>query len=167
MQIQVFAISLYASEAEMEVVNKFLRSHRVMTVDRHFSAENGGYWAIFVTYQENGSPEAPQPVIRGQKKDYREILSEEQFDLFARMRDLRRTLARQENKPAYAIFTDEELASIVQLPEITVSAIGKIKRIGQRATQYGDMFVQLIHEAVQYEKSGKSDAADSGHGELA
>ena len=158
MQIQIFTLPLSPSNDDSEVVNKFLRSHRVMTMDHQYSADNGGYWTLFVTYQENGSPEAPQPMNRSNKKDYREILNEEEFDRFAKMRDLRRNLAKQEAKPAYAIFTDEELANIARLPELTIAAIRQIKGIGKRAEQYGPLIIEvLLQNPVQDETSRASD----------
>lgn len=38
-----------------EEVNLFLRQHKLMTVDRYFNSDGGGYWAIFITYQEGAS----------------------------------------------------------------------------------------------------------------
>lgn len=43
MQIKVFTIPTMAADTAEEEVNKFLRSHRVLTLDRIFMAENGGY----------------------------------------------------------------------------------------------------------------------------
>ena len=34
-------------EVEQEV-NKFLRSHRVLQLERHYVSEQGGYWAMLV-----------------------------------------------------------------------------------------------------------------------
>ena len=38
----------FGGEAAEEEVNKFLRSHRVLQLERHFVAEQGGYWAMLV-----------------------------------------------------------------------------------------------------------------------
>ena len=51
-----------------------------------------------------------------QKKDiidYRQILSEEDFAVFAKLRDLRKKLAENTGVPVYAVFTNEQLAQIV------------------------------------------------------
>ena len=93
MQIKVFSLPVLPTVAQEEEVNRFLRSHRVMTVDRHFTSENGGYWTLLVTYQDFGSPEAPSPAIRGNKKDYRELLGDDGFARFARFKDVRREIA--------------------------------------------------------------------------
>ena len=52
MQIKVFTLPAQSSELMEEEVNLFLRQHKVMTVDRQFNPSLGGYWAIFITYQD-------------------------------------------------------------------------------------------------------------------
>ena len=108
MQVKIFTLPIHGSEQMEEDVNRFLRSHRVMTVDRQFSPDGGGYWTLFVTYQD-GQPSAVgsqgASVSRSGKVDYREVLSPEEFSRFARYRDVRKELATQQGVPAYAIFT--------------------------------------------------------------
>lgn len=154
MQIKVFTLSLFASSEQEEEVNKFLRCHRILTMDRCFSSEGGGYWTLLITYQENGSPNAPSPVYRTNKKDYREILTDEQFAIFAKMKDIRRNIAKQESIPAYAVFTDEELSLIVQMPKIDLASIKSIKGVGKRAEKYGAYFIFSDTEHTD-ETSGK------------
>ena len=99
MQIKIFTLPVLDSELMEEEANKFLRSHRVLTVDRQFSAENGGYWTLFVSYQE-GAPAAVASVSRSGKVDYREVLTPEEFGRFARFRDIRKEQAAQIGIPA-------------------------------------------------------------------
>jgi len=74
-------------------LNAFLRSHRVLTVDRRWvELGENSYWAICVDYLEPGGAGAgPQPKngARG-KIDYRERLSAEDFAIFDRLRQLRK-----------------------------------------------------------------------------
>lgn len=53
MQLKVFTIPVTSPEAMEEEANRFLRSHRVMTIDRQFTHEGGGYWTVFITYHCN------------------------------------------------------------------------------------------------------------------
>ena len=148
MQIKVFTLPAQSSELMEEEVNLFLRQHKVMTVDRQFNPSGGGYWAIFITYQE-GAPRSttPPPVSRSGKVDYREVLPPDAFARFARFRDIRKDLAGKLAVPAYAIFTDEELSQIAKLEEVTVKAIAEIKGIGKRAEKYGSYFVSVEDSA--------------------
>ena len=144
MQIRVFTVSLMSSEVMEDEVNKFLRSHRVLMVDRHFSAENGGYWTLLVTYQETRSSDNPNlSVGRGKKVDYREVLSPEEFGRFALMRDVRKEVASQQVIPAYAVFTDEELAQMACMENLTIESIASIKGVGKRAEKFGEAFINL------------------------
>lgn len=140
MQFKIFTLPVLNSEPMEEEANKFLRSHRVMTVDRQFCAEQGGYWTLCVSYQENGSPQGV-PVSRSGKVDYRDVLSPEAFGRFARYREIRKEVAAQHGIPAYAVFTDEELSQIAQMEEVSMNAIAAIKGVGKRAEKYGDAFI--------------------------
>jgi hypothetical protein len=54
--------------------------------------------------------------------DYKEVLNEADFAVFSRLRDLRKVIAEKEAVPAYAIFTNEQLAAMVT---------GKVDRLCQ------------------------------------
>jgi hypothetical protein len=45
MEIKIFSVHSLAADDELEEVNRFLRSHRILQVDKTFSSE-GGYWSI-------------------------------------------------------------------------------------------------------------------------
>ena len=62
-----------------EEANKFLRSHRVTTVDRQFCPDNGGYWTLLVSYQDSAGVDL-QGGNRHGKVDYCESLSPEEFE---------------------------------------------------------------------------------------
>ncbi len=128
MQLKVFSIPVVNPGDMEEEANRFLRAHRVMTIDRQFTAEGGGYWTVFVTYQE-GTNAAAGASVRSGKIDYREVLSPEEFGRFAHYRDIRKELAAQQRIPAYAVFTDEELSQIARMNEVTIEKIAAIKNI--------------------------------------
>lgn len=142
MQLKVFSIPVVNPGDMEEEANRFLRAHRVMTIDRQFTAEGGGYWTVFVTYQE-GTNAAAGASVRSGKIDYREVLSPEEFGRFAHYRDIRKELAAQQGIPAYAVFTDEELSQIARMNEVTIEKIAAIKNIGKRAEKYGSAFVDI------------------------
>ena len=145
MQLKTFTIHANNTE-EQEEVNKFLRSHRVLTVDRQFSAENGGCWFLLVLYQESGAGEI-QSASRSKKVDYRELLSPEEFGRFAKFREIRKEIASKQGIPAYAVFTDEELSQMAKMDDLTISSISSIKGIGNRAEKFGASF--LVTENVK------------------
>ncbi len=148
MQIKIFTLPAIQSDVIEEEANKFLRSHRVMTIDREFCAEHGGYWTLFITYQEHGGQPGTM-LSRSGKVDYREVLPPEQFARFARFREIRKELAARDAIPAYAVFTDEELSQIAQMEDVTMTAIAAIKGVGKRAEKYGAAFLNV----AQHEES--------------
>ncbi len=77
------------------------------------------------------------------------MLNEQDFALFAKLRDLRKTLAEQEGVPAYALFTNEQLARMVQQRVTSKAALAEIEGVGaSRLEKYGDAFLQLLLEAT-------------------
>jgi hypothetical protein len=74
------------AEAEAEL-NAFLAAHRVASIDRHLVTTGPApYWAVSVTWLEERAPADPK---RGDRPDYRELLPEADFAVFARLRDAR------------------------------------------------------------------------------
>ena len=53
MQIKTFVLPVLSSECSEEELNRFLRGHRVLQVERHFCPDSGGYWAILVEYVDS------------------------------------------------------------------------------------------------------------------
>jgi hypothetical protein len=90
---------------ELEDLNAYLGSHRVASVTQHIAQAAGGAMLVFIVQTVAGeapgkgrSPEA--------KVDYREVLSAEDFQVFSRLRDERKTIAEAEGVPVYAVFND-------------------------------------------------------------
>ena len=165
MQIKLFTMPVFGGEQVEEEVNKFLRSHRVLQLERHFVADQGGYWAMLVEYT-GGDPiaEAP-PQGRRERKDVSVDMSDEVKERFNLYRDVRKELAGQRGIPPYLVFTNEELAILAHLPVVNEETIKGIKGIGpQRLKDYVGFFFNLESHA---ETSGQPDAADSESGESA
>ncbi|HAV33381.1 MAG TPA: hypothetical protein DCX79_15355, partial [Planctomycetaceae bacterium] len=57
---------------------------------------------------ESGDP--PQTSIQQKGRvDYRDVLTEEQFSIFAKLRVLRKDLSERDKVPPYSIFNNEHL----------------------------------------------------------
>ncbi len=112
MKYRFFTVPIHAPEAAQEELNRFCAEQRVVSVDKQcVQGAEGSYWALCVGYLDQ--PQGGPVSARGKDKiDYREVLSESDFALFAKLRGLRKTLAEQEGVPAYALFTNEQLAVI-------------------------------------------------------
>ena len=103
MQVHFFSIPILCGESESAELNAILQSHRVVDVQKQFVPDGrNSVWAVCVTTV------ATVPSPRESKKgriDYREILSAEDFEVFARLRLLRKQLADKDGVPPYAVYT--------------------------------------------------------------
>jgi len=78
---------------------------------------------------------------RKSRIDYKEVLNEQDFALFSKLRELRKQIAEKEGIPVYAVFTNEQLAEIVRRKVKTKTEMRKIEGIGEaKVEKYGTIF---------------------------
>lgn len=145
-----------SAEAEREL-NQCLSTHRVLAVERRWvDLGENSFWAICVDCLD-------QRVVRSDHKsssnqrprvDYKELLSPEEFARFAALRDLRKELASEEGVPVYTVFTNEQLAQIVQQTVRSKSELQKITGLGEgRIEKYGE---RLLNHLRVERKAGET-----------
>jgi ATP-dependent DNA helicase RecQ len=72
--------------------------------------------------------------------------------LLARLRDLRRTIARQEQVPAYVVFADRTLAEMVVRRPRNAEALGEIRGVGPvKLERYGERFLEVVRSSDETE----------------
>jgi ATP-dependent DNA helicase RecQ len=72
--------------------------------------------------------------------------------LLARLRDLRRTIARHEQVPAYVVFADRTLAEMVVRRPRSAEALGEIRGVGPvKLERYGERFLEVVRSADETE----------------
>ncbi len=154
MQFKFFAIPVCSPEQDEEELNKFLRSHRVLTVERHFNPEKA-YWAVAVEYaDQNPTAEAP-PLHRREKTDFTIGMTEEEKERFEKYKNTRRRLATERGVPAYLIFTNDELSILAHVPVLNAETVRNVKGIApSRLNDY----VAFFFNSTEDEKSGLPDA---------
>lgn len=145
--MRFFTIPIHGGDEHVEELNQFLAAHRIVALDRQFVADGpNSAWALCVTYVQASS--RPQPGKRG-KIDYREILSEPDFAVFAKLRALRKTLAEKDGVPAYALFTNEQLAEMVQRRVATLTGLRDIPGVGEaRVDKHGAAFLDILRAEI-------------------
>jgi superfamily II DNA helicase RecQ len=152
--VRIPATGCDVSESEL---NHFMGSHRVLAVEKRFvDVGENSFWAVCVDYLDGGSA-GDKSSSRSQRNqiDYRRILSDEQFTVFAALRELRKELAAQDGVPLYTVFTNQQLAQIVQLKITDRANLKKVDGVGDgRVEKYGDAILQLIN------KQAVTDAAN-------
>lgn len=138
------------AEAEREL-NAFLASHRVVAVERHLVTDGpASLWTFCVTYTTDGHAGSARPEQgRKGRVDYKDVLTPEQFAIFARLREARKVMADQEGIPPYAVFTNEQLAEIVQRHVTTLADLAGIDGVGPaRVERYGRQVVDVVSASV-------------------
>lgn len=148
MQLKVFILpvkNLGAAEAEM---NAFLRSRRVLAVKKEFVSDGeNSFWTFCVEYLEAVNVGSPLGGAGGKppKVDYKEVLKPEEFELFGRLREWRKTVAEQEGVPVYVVFTNEQLAEMVQKRVSSKAGLKGIEGVGDaRVEKYGEALLQRL-----------------------
>ena len=138
MQIKIFSIPIHGGEKITEEMNAFLRSRKILSTNSQLvTTEEGAFWCFCIKYLENTTASRSRT-----KVDYKEVLDELSFQRFARMREIRKKLSKEEGIPAYAIFTDEELAGLAKIEKLTVSAMQDVKGVGEKkVSKYASYFI--------------------------
>lgn len=125
-------------------MNKLLRGGRIASVRKKF-VPNGkdSFWAFCIEFLDGAL--GLDKSRSGPKIDYKEVLSPEDFPVFARLRDLRKAISEKEAIPAYSVFTDEQLAAMVTGKVDSVIGLGTIPGVGAaRLGKYGVAFIATV-----------------------
>lgn len=153
MQIRTFILPATDCSGAVDELNQFLKSVRVLELKKEFvNSENGVYWAICVTFMPNSQNSSASNTIANTKGkvDYKDLLSEEEFARFCHLRKIRKNLADADALPAFAIFTDAELAEISKLKSVSISELKKINGIGaKKIEKYGESLCKDFAESVK------------------
>jgi superfamily II DNA helicase RecQ len=153
MGFRFFTVPIQDGGQASNELNTFVRSHKVLSVDRRWVEQGpASFWCFCIDYLEspagtfsggNGRPSGPRA-----KVDYREVLNPQDFAVFVKLRDLRKEIAQAEAVPVYTIFTNEQLAQMVQGKVATKAALEKIAGVGDaRIDKYGERFLALLGQA--------------------
>ena len=159
MQFQVFSVRA-GDTAALDEANRFLRGHRVLSVDRVFDQ---GAWHLCVCYLASSS--APGSPV-GAKLDYRQVLDPATFALFSRLREVRKALAEKENVPAYAVLTNEQLAELARLRPANSADLLRVSGLGEaRVDKYGGALLEAVaRHAKQPNTTGAGGGSPSTSG---
>jgi len=107
-----FQIPAIGDEVLEEELNDFLKKRSVVDVRQEFvPSGSSGNWCFSVRWRD-GALAKDAPSKGRSMVDYKEILEPADFACFVRLRELRKELAKKEEVPAYAIFTNINLRFI-------------------------------------------------------
>jgi superfamily II DNA helicase RecQ len=148
-KLRFFAVPMLDGDEESHELNRFLATSRVLHVERHFVSDGPrSAWAICVSYLDRGGRPAHEQG-QGKRVDYREILSESDFAVYAKLRSLRKSMAENDGLPAYTLFTNEQLAAMVQKRVTSLKALEEVPGVGAaRVKKYGTAFLDVLKASL-------------------
>jgi len=144
-QYASFYVSPFGEKSVTDELNIFLRSHRIVNVEKRLiDGERGTGWVFLVEYGGNESSKNTQNTS-SQRIDYREVLNAAEYTLYDKLRDLRKQIAEKSGIPVYAVFTNDQLAGMVKKPPKTTKDLLSISGVGEaRVKQYGEAFLEMF-----------------------
>lgn len=148
MQIKIFTIPLFGNEEPLEEMNKFLRGNKVVDIVKSLVHQGDvSYWSFCVTYLVAVPTKTQAPAEKHEKVDYKQVLGEEEFARFSALRKARKQLAETDAVPAFAVFTDAELAEFAKMEELTPKKMLSVPGIGEkRVEKYGKPLCEMIKQ---------------------
>lgn len=144
MPFKIFRIPISNPEEFQNELNQHLRSSRIIEISKEFVDDGpSSYWCFCV--ESVDSKERHPTGTYSKSVDYRETLSAEDFEKFAALRSLRKEFAEKEKISPYLIFTNEQLAQMVQQNVQSELDMKKIPGIGeQRSKKYAEPFLKTL-----------------------
>ena len=150
-----FYVSPFGENSVTDELNSFLRSHRIINVEKRLiDGERGTGWIFLIEY---GNESGKNTSSASQRVDYREVLNPVEYALYDKLRNLRKEIADKSGIPVYTVFTNDQLASMVKKPPKKTKDLLSISGIGEaRIKQYGEDFINLFiteeNATIQNEK---------------
>jgi superfamily II DNA helicase RecQ len=144
LSFRVFQYGLPAPE-ELDDLNRFLGSHRIVSVRNEIVERSGGALLVFVVEYVDGASSAKGG--RATSIDYREVLSAEEYEVYNELRTIRKERAEEEAVPVYNLFNNAQLAAMIQQRISEVSDLAAIPGVGKaKIEKYGPLFVERVRE---------------------
>ncbi|MEA2069109.1 MAG: HRDC domain-containing protein [Verrucomicrobiota bacterium] len=150
MKYRIFTYPVPCDEAVAEL-NGFLSSHRILRVREELVSKGNDLYLVFIVEYLDGP--FGEKTAKPPKVDYREELSEGEFAVFSALRDWRKAHSETEGVPVYTIFTNAQLAEIVQKKVGTIAELGKVDGVGKsRIEKYGETLLKICKDFATLKK---------------
>ena len=149
----------YSNEVE-EDLNQFLKSTNINNINKQFveKGENS-FWNFLIEYTIDNTG-STYDKTSSKRIDYREVLSPEDFSLFAKLREWRKKEADKEKIPVYTIFTNEQIANIARRSITTKTGLLELDGVGEaRVKKYSDDVIKIVieHQGLMNKKSKEKE----------
>ena len=164
MQVKVFHISVYDNGELQEEMNSFLRTHKVLTVDKQFVSQGLDYvWTFCVTYIEGGKPDESK---ESEKRDYQKELEPAAAAVYSQLRDIRKEMSIAAAVAPFIIFSNYELSEFAKLAVsdegLSVKSMLQVKGVGkQKVNNYGKRFLEIYNSQMNTSEESSTEIAEN------
>ena len=139
-------------DSDVENLNNFLSKTKVNFISSSPVHEKESYWAILVFYDDEasgGGLHSHHP-----RSDDKAALSQEEGQLFQKLRQWRNNLAEQKRVPSYMIAHNNSLKQLVRLRVTSKGDMYQIKGFdADRIDKYGEDIIEIIKSSLPKFKS--------------
>jgi superfamily II DNA helicase RecQ len=160
MPFRIFLIPVLYGDDATEELNAFIASHRIAHIERKWIDQGTQSAWIFCVEYVVASPtrdSTPKAQFSRNRIDYKTILSPDEFSIFSLLRDLRKELSQQEGVPVFALFSNEQLAQMVQRRCASKADLLSIDGIGEsKVEKYSDRLLAVISKFTSPPPSSES-----------
>ncbi len=145
MQIKIFTMPIVGGEQIAEEMNLFLRAQKVLQVEHHLiTLKTEAFWSFYIKYVENITGEGTTTGFDKPKIDYKEVLDDASFKRYMQFKEVRLTLSKTENIPAYTIMTNGQMAELSKIEDLTIAKMKTVKGLGEKTIEkYGKHFMTV------------------------
>ena len=147
-QFMTFFISPFSEPSSHAELNNFLKSHRIINVEKRLiDGERGTGWIFLVEYSDIDPSKSSYTMSA--KIDWRDVLNPSQFAVYDLLRKNRKEIGNKTKIPLYGILSNEQLALMAQgLPKTKEDFI-KIKGVNEaKYRQFGEQFLEVIKSSL-------------------
>ena len=148
MKLKFFSINALEPAVDQQSLDDFCSRHRLISVDKRFVEDDSYcYWSVCVSYLD-ATPVSGKPTKAVNKRaqvDYREILDEADFSVYAKLREVRKEISESEGIPVYGVFSNAQLAEMAKSRITSLKKMGEISGIGEaKLEKYGHQFLAAL-----------------------
>jgi len=148
MPFRIFMIPILCGDEATQELNAFIANHRVAHIDRKWIDQGTqSAWVFCVEYLLSSPTRDsnPRTQLSRNRIDYKTILSPDEFTIFSLLREVRKELSQQEGVPVFALFSNEQLAQMVQRRCTSKSDLQAIEGIGEgKVEKYSERLLSTL-----------------------
>lgn len=145
MQYKFFTFPITSLDIAENDLNVFLRSNQIVEIEKHLISGTQPMWCFCVGYLLSNQ----KHISSSPKVNYEHILDNDEFAQFERLREIRKQVAQDLKIPAYAVFTNKELAELSRHKNINKELLLSLDGFGQgRMEKVGIHFLSKFNNDV-------------------